>query len=283
MNTQDWHWLGRCWQPMSMLASVLLLWALTQRAREWLRRRQRAAQVAVADPPASELRFEGAAGWWFGALGAVVLLWAAHYQYAYAVQMAPAHTYAPGVQQTLQELDRRTEQDSVVLCLDATILAMIPVYTHCNVYLPYCIMSCTPTYELIDRASITLSTFGVPRGRIHRLLRTQKERNWGDVELFRENDIDWGNWLFHQLLPYSGAPPEAEREIAARTAFYGPQAALENLKRYRVDFVLWGPAERRMGDPALERAWTDRLFIDAGEVKVYRVAAPEVQQWKPSQ
>ena len=278
MNTQDWHWLGRCWEPWGALASVLLLGALWQ----WAAERLPPGGVAEPNVGAAALRRERAMRWCFGALSGLTLVYAANSQYRYATQMAPSYTFGPGVQQALTELQLRAPRDSVVLCLDANLLAMVPVYTHCNVYLPYCIMSSIPTRELIDRAAITLATFGVPRSRLHSMLLTQKERNWEDVALFRGNSIDWGNWLFHQVLPYSGAPPADEREIAARAEFYGPEAALENARRYRVDFVLWGPTERRMGDPALERAWADRLFIDAGEVKVYRTAAPQVQPWKPA-
>lgn len=277
VNIQDWHWMGRCWQPWSMLTAVLLLAALWQWAADRLQRR-RGGEADPAVIPRRERRMD----WCFGVLGGLVLLYAANSQYRYAAQMAPSYTFAPGVQQALTELQLRAPRDSVVLCLDANMLAMVPVYTHCNVYLPYCIMSSIPTYELIDRAAITLATFGVPRSRIHSMLLTQKERKWEDVALFRGNSIDWGNWLFHQMLPYSGGPPSDEREMAVRAEFYGPQAALENARRYRVDFVLWGPTERRMGDPALEKAWAERLFIDAGDVKVYRTTVPQVRQWKPA-
>lgn len=268
MNTQDWHWLGRCWQPWSAVTVVLMLGAWVA---WWEERRQVGGPSSPADAAAELQRAERRDARIFGALCALLLLYAANVHIRYSLQMAEAHVLPDGQREMNRQLRLRASPESVVLCLNADVLALIPVYSHCNIFLPYCIMSSAPTSEIIDRAAVALAYYGVGEGAMTRLLQYPRGRPWEDIVMHRDNREDLANWLFHLTLPQGGTPPEAEKEIRARAKFYGPNVLEEARKRYRIDYVWWGPLERTFGDPNQERKLARYLFAEAGPVRVYRL------------
>ena len=270
MNTQEWHWLGRCWQPWSALTAVMMLWAWIAAIQE---RRSARAQAQTPELLHGARRADVGLSIVFGALAVLALAYTANDHCRFSQDMASSYTISSELHQALTELNLRTEKDSVVMCLDANMLALIPVYTHCNVYLPYCIVSPIPTDELIDRAAVTFGAYGLDEAAMSKLLQGTKGKSDKDIALNRDYESNLANWLFHQTLPTGGTPPEAEKTIKTRALFYGAGALEETRSRYRVDFIWWGPFERRVADKRLEPRDTSRLFIEAGGLRVYRAEA----------
>lgn len=272
MNTQEWHWLGRCWQPWSAVAAVLWVWALMTWWRE--RRAARAAEEEGAAPlRAPRLSAAATDRIVFGGLCVLLLLYATNRHVNYAYRMADAHAMSPELHRTLEELELRADTDSVVVALNTNLPALIVVHTHCNVFLPYCLLTPMPAEELVDRAAVTLAAYGVDDETAGKLLRGAAHLAEEDRRLFRGFSRNLANWLFHMTLADGGTPPEAERAIRGRAQFYGPNALQETAGRYRADFILWGPLERELGREELEEALAPRLFIEAGDYRVYRVGA----------
>lgn len=271
MNTQEWHWLGRCWQPWSALTAALLIWALLTWWRE--RRAARAADAEAAPLRAPGLSAAATDRIIFGGLCVLLLLYAANRHVRFSEQMAPAYTMPPDLHRALTELDLRADADSVVVALNTNVLALIRVYTHCSVFLPYCQLTPASAEELVDRAAVTLAAYGVDDPTAGELLRGAAHLTDEDRRLFRGFSRNLAWWLFLVTRPDGGTPPEAERAIRAKAQFYGPATLRETADKYRADFILWGPLERELGNEDLEKALAPRLFIEAGDYRVYRVGA----------
>lgn len=257
LGVQDSHWLFRAFEPVAALCLIHLAWHAAEGVRTWRFRRQGRA----TDPPPRRLKPD-----LFFALAAVVVLgYVAFWQTGYTAHMGSSFLVPSATCDALRELERSAPAGSVVVAMNEEALALIPVYTHCNVYLPYCIMSPASTDELITRAGITLAAYGTSPAAVHRLLERPRKS-------YHDRYESWlGQWIFHRLLPHGGAPPalRAQTEAAAATRtltdLVGPEA------RFRADFIWWGPEERSNGNPAWENRWRKDLFVDTGGVRIYRL------------
>lgn len=262
MNTQEWHWLGRCWQPWSAVATVLLLgaWIPPVTRRLW----------HSEDPLVMARRGYQVTCVAFGLLSLLTLAYTAQDHRLYAARMASAHTLPTGTQKALHELSLRAPVDSVLMALDPDALALAPVYTGCNVFLPYCIVTPATAAELLDRTAITFAAYGLSERSMSRLLSGPSEKT-GDSAA----DCGLPNWLFHQTLAEGGIPGEAESIVLATSRGLRKASPAKLSDKYRVDLLWWGPYERALADPGQERKLARYLFIDAGDVKVYRLRTPK--------
>jgi hypothetical protein len=261
--------LRLCWQPWSALALVLLLWALwSDLAR---RRAERSGDSGSLAAMTGGLRRHRAVAWAFGALCALILAYGTNAQARFAWEMAPAYCLPADQRQALEELRLRAPADSVVLCLGADVLALLPVYTGCNDYLPNGATSPAPTAELKDRAAVALAAFGVPPSRAQLMLQFPALHLLPSAGRELPRAYDLGHWLFASSEMAQTSPPTAQGDLAARASAHGPEGYRRLAKRYRVDFIWWGPHERAVGDPALEARLSRDLFLEAGQIRVYRV------------
>ena len=93
-----------------------------------------------------------------------------------------------------------------------------------------------------------------------------------DVRLNRERGLDYVDWLFLLMEADRSAPDGAVEALQGKTAFYGPLRPEDDPGPYRADFILWGPRERELGREDLEEALAPRLFIEAGDYRIYRIS-----------
>ncbi len=260
---QPSQWLSDCWAPWSGIAIGLMLWGWVVWGRQKWVERHPEAEISRS----TLLRREAAMAIGFGMLAALILIGAGMSQVQFATRMAGSYTMPREQLRALRELDLRAPSGSVVMCLDRSLAALIPVYTHCSVYLPFCASSPMQSHEAIDRAGILFATYGVGDAEISRFMSRPRDPATGAL---RSIAGDFGYWAHHRTQPNGTAPADVVREVQAKAKFYGPEALVETELKYQADFVAWGPPARQTGRPELEARFEDRLFIDAGGLKVYR-------------
>lgn len=269
-GVQDWHWLGRCWQPWSALMLTLLLGVGITLATA-------CRPLPPVDPGAlaamlRRLRQQRIIAGVFASVCAVIVVYAVQTQLRYAITMAPHHALPADHRAALEQLRLRAPTDSVVLALDPSVLALVPALTGCNDYLPHGILSPAPAEELAERCALAMAAYGVPVSRLAPALSSDPGGSYREG-VFGALRHDLANWLFHRTLASGGVPPARLRELRARRGSHGPDSYRHLRARYRVDLVWWGPFERSTGDAALEARLAPYLFIEAGDVRIYRLPA----------
>ena len=250
-------WITRCFQPWAKLTLVLVVGAWVT----WLLLRR-----AIGPDVASAQRTIQVA---FIALSLLFLVLGTAQQVRFSTQTAAKATVHPGDVRALRELAIRAESGDVVMCLDPGFAALIPVYTSCDLFLPYSLVSPLPTTELVDRAALMAAAYGVPEGRQRELLSASPPQQAGLAQ-----------WLFGR--EYADTPPqEAVDALVAKAAAYGPGALPAIAKDTRIDLVIWGGFEREVGDPGLEKQFADRLFIEGVTFRVYRARRLPEEKLEP--
>lgn len=250
-------WITRCFQPWARLSLMLLLGAWMT----WLL----LGRASGPDAVRVQRRTRGA----FIALSLLVVAMGAAQQARFSVQTAEKATVHPGDLQAIQQLAIRAESGDVVMCLDPDLAALIPVYTSCDLFLPYSLVSPLPTTELVDRAALTASAYGVPEERLRDLLSGSPPRQ-----------PRLRGWLFGRT--YADGPPQETLDaLVAKSAAYGPSALPAVEKDTRIDLVIWSEFERGNGDPNLENQFADRLFIEGVTFRVYRARRLPEEKLKP--
>lgn len=251
-------WLGHFFQPWCRLTLVLMLWAVAQ----WVSRRL-ADRAGGATPSLDSVRRgQRATAIGFGALTAIVLVFGAATQARFS-QAYLAFSLPPAYQHALAELALRAPADSVVVTLDADAMPLIRAETPARVFLPCGVLSPAGTEEQEDRAALAFAAYGMGEVDLSALLHPAHAVvpvGWASPPYVLTQ------WLFGRSWPH-----EAEERIGAKARFYGPRALLETPRRYRADFLWWGPVERLYGNPEVERSLAGSLFLEAGEVRIYRL------------
>ncbi len=257
LNAQEWHWFGRCWYPWMALTLPVALWARVQepcahgvcrRVRPWVRARLLTPVMAAT------------------ALGCLAYGFNDHVRYGLA--MAPWHTFSPGEAAAYAWLRNNAPRDAVVAAADCNVLALVPVYTQCNVYLPYCLISPASDEELMERFWTLVRLFDLQEAAVQRFLAAERHSPEGFWYPHRWWMI---NWLFHTRFGELALPPEARAglEAARRRVSQMPLPAL--LRRYRLDY-LWVDSEmRRYCRVSPDRQPYLRRMHDDSGVALYRV------------
>jgi len=136
LRLQDWHWVLRYWGPWLLLMLPILIEALVSRRGSLPR-------------------------WAWAALAVLVVAYGANKQYRWAEHAAPSHLLAGDRPEGLRWLNQNARADAVVMGLDFDVLGFIPVYTRCNIYMPFSILTPAPTEELLQRFAHTCATLGL--------------------------------------------------------------------------------------------------------------------------
>ena len=258
LNVQEWHWFGRAWYPWMSVALVLGVWArvesdyrsrLGRRLAGWGRRALVPAMIV---------------------LSVFCLAYGFNSHIRYGLSMHQQHTVPSGALGALRWLQENAATDSVVMAADMNVLALVPVYTQCNSYLPYCLLSPASDDELVERFAITAAISGLSDDYISRLLAPD-----GPVAGFFQDHRWWGvNWLYHTRFGEIVLPPHVLNQVKRARTQTQATALLQLLSKYRLDYV-WADevviadSSRNFGEaPFL------RTVFSADGTRLYAVTQP---------
>ena len=136
LRLQDWHWIWRYWMPWMALCTPVLLEALL--SRRW--------RVPT---------------WAWAALALLAVVYAANRQCRWAIEAAPAHLLEGDRAGGLTWLADNAPRDAVVVGLDFDFIGLVPVYTGCNLYLPFAVVTPSPDREILQRYAHSCATLGL--------------------------------------------------------------------------------------------------------------------------
>lgn len=237
------RWTSFCALPWGALMVALLVWA------GWSEIARRRAGEGGPAPEAVRAR-ERRQDTVFGLLALLAALYGGGVQFRFAGDNPMLHSLPPGQYEALTQLALRPEEN-VVLCVEPRLRTLLAATTSCDLYLPRAASSPMSEDEIIDRLAVAAQVYGWTR-------------EYLSAQLARSPDPAFlGAWLFP-----AGPPPGLVERVMGRAEFYGEDALQE--ARHRVDLVVWGPDHRTSEQAKAEKAFADRLFIEAGDIRVYR-------------
>ena len=262
LNTQEWHWFGRCWAPWMGLALPVAFWArATEPCRHELCQRLR---------PFLRARLLGPV------LGAVVVFcfaYGVNDHVRYGLSMAPSHTLTPDEQAAYAWLRGSAPRDAVVAAADCNVLALVPVHTQCNVYLPYCLISPASDEELMARFWTTVRLLDLDDRAVDRFLAPEQHTPEGFWYPHRWWMV---NWLFHTRYGGLALPPAVRTHLDAVRASVARQPLAALLAQQRLDY-LWVDNEL---EPYCRTNPADqphlREVFSSGTIRIYELVKPTV-------
>ncbi len=190
----------------------------------------------------------------------------------YAAGMYQGYSILPATYSALHWLDGNTDIDSVVVSPAVTTNALVSIFTHNRVMLPYSITFVGSLEELIDRWMAVYRLYDVSADVfINSLL---KEKGFSYNSYFSDNRID------SYLAPDSAFEKELGRQLINDINNNGeiykkyPKRLEYLLKQYKMDYFYIGPDERKIigaDFDAFDRyEWLDKVYDREG-VKIYKI------------
>lgn len=191
-------------------------------------------------------------------------------------------------------LVKNTPKDSVVFSPSIETNALIPVYTHNNVFLPNGGVTLAATSEIIERVYVTYKLFGIKPEYLEEILgysqekEAEKEKNCRIDQCLKNRSLDFlekeGAWFFFHMQSTTwkvgfsgwsfrlGLSEAKKQEIVAgfREFLKTKQYLPEDL---RLDYVFFGPNEKHLSGADLNLDGHDFLglvYQNQG-VKIYQV------------
>ncbi len=145
VRLQDYHWMVRYWQPWAALAVIY-----------------------AADGP---LRIRGR--WWAWLCALLCILVAVHAvnrQADWAGWEASLHIVDADRDAGMQWLAENAPAESVVGTLDFEMAGLLPIYTDCNLYLPFSVLTPATTDEMLTRFGLLSGFLGMRKGDIEEMV-----------------------------------------------------------------------------------------------------------------
>ncbi len=223
LNVQEWHWFGRCWYPWLSIALPLGIWARVNTqydSQRWRRWAQWGRQYALRPVMIG--------------LGTLCLAYGFNDHISYGLNMYQRHTLPSGTQAALNWLGHNAATDSVVMAADMNVLALVPVYTQCNSYLPYCLVTPAADEELVERFWITAAICGLSDEYVDHLLAPDEP-----VDGFFQPHRWWAvNWLYHMKFGTAALPAEVRADVKAKGIQITKMPVAKLMNKYKLDY-LW--------------------------------------------
>jgi hypothetical protein len=257
-SVQEWHWFGRCWYPWMALVLPVAFWArVAEPCRQSVCRRVRPWVRAHLLGPV---------------IGAVVVFCFAYGlndHVRYGLSMAPYYTLTTDEQAAYAWLRANAPRDAVVAAADCNVLALVPVYTQCNSYLPYCLITPAPDEELMERFWIIVRLLRLNESAVRLFLTPERHTPEGFWWPHRWWMV---NWLFHTRYGELTVPPAVQRQMEKVRAIVDDRPLDGLLTRYRLDYV-W--VDNVIGNNFCDPRPYDLPYLrpafQSGEVTLYAV------------
>jgi hypothetical protein len=254
-HVQDWHWIGRCWYIWMCLCLVLAVWAIGETEYQIPLLRRVGGYVRRATVPFAMV------------LSALVLAYGFNDHIHFGLDMADRYTITRGEAAAFHWLDRYADPGAVVMSASCDTMGMVPVYTHCNVYKPYCLLTPADDQELAMRFCITNALLKVKPAAVDRMLQPVE---WTQG---RTEGAEWWNieWMFHNEAG-SRVLPERMKPVFATLRKQMPTwDPAEIVTFFQVDYLWFGPMERQVATLNPDGVpWLEKVFSQ-DDVTLYAV------------
>jgi hypothetical protein len=261
LAVQDWHWLARCWLPwMSLALPVALYLRLTEPCRRslWARWRPWLARHALTP--------------FMVAISVLTLAYGFNDHVRFSQTMADWYSFTPAQQQAYAWLRQNTAPDSVVAAADCNVLALVPVYSHCNVYLPFCLVTPAPDQELMWRFWTTARLLDLGPEAIERFLAPEE---WTPEGFWYPHRWWMVNWLFHTQFLRLTLPPAVRAQVDQVGAQVAQTPVSDLLPRYRLDYLWVDDTIRSYCRTSPDQQPYLRRVFTSGDISLYRVLQPQ--------
>ena len=252
---QDWHWVGRCWYIWMCLCFPLGLWAIseTHYSHPLLARfagglRHSLTGIAIA-------------------LSVLVLAYGFNDHIHFGLDMADRYALTRGQDAAFRWLNAHADGDDVILSASCETLALVSIYTHCNIYRPYALATPADDEEQAKRFFIANALLKVKPEAIDRMLQPDV---WPSG---RTDGMEWWDieWMYHTEAGERGLPPKMIPTFTVLRQQMPTWDPLEIVDFYRVDYVWFGPFERQVSALNPDNTpWLTRV-LNCGDVALYAV------------
>lgn len=263
VNLQPDHWTTRSIFFGLNLAWLLLLWWLF----EFLDKKRKVFRIALV---------------------IVLILFSisfftrdAHYQILWNKQHVSRKTISTNLIESFNWLEKNTPKDSVVMSLSLVTNYFIPLYTHNRIFIPRAVNTLAPEQEMMDRLYITYRFFNIPTDYLEKLFDNEINQKAFQTPLtydgyekkgllyffsarFLDSSLD--GYFRKQKLEI---PEEVYQRIINNYQNYPPKMSYL-LKRYRLDYIYYGPQERKIIEKDLdELKYLEKVYEKEG-VSIYK-------------
>lgn len=207
-----------------------------------------------------------------GVIFSIVLAGRAIQTNIYAADMYQGYSIPPATGSALHWLDGNTDIDSVVVSPAVTTNALVSIFTHNRVMLPYSITFVGSLGELIDRWMVVYKLYNVPADVFKNTLLQEKDFVYNNY--FRDNRID--SYLTQNLAFEKEPERQSINDINNSREIYKkyPERLEYLLKQYKMDYFYIGPDERKIigaDFDAFDRyEWLDKVYDQEG-VQIYKI------------
>ena len=210
------------------------------------------------------------------------------YNYAEAKKNYGLFTYPPTTIEMIEWLKKNTPADSVVMTPSLVNNYIIPLYTNDRIFIPKGLSSMAPEEEILERLFFTYKIYNVnndylgsiinPKADLNFALKDDKfnfdgsEKN-GVLYLFSDKYVKNGltTYTVPTGLGFRSIPEEKYETILNNYNDFVFDRA--NLKKYRVDFLLYGPQEKKITQVNLAAYPFLKKIYNRNGLEVYQVVA----------
>ena len=153
-------------------------------------------------------------------------------------------------------LNHNTAKESVVLTTSLIDNTYLPIYTHNNVFIPFSILSLTPTDEAEERFLLTYKAMKISEIRIRQMFNLTKDNQQLRLKKRFNFDDCGGHYLYYRQFVESdfyncSVPREYLNQLLVQyQEIDGDLEAFRN--KYRMDYWLWGPNEKQWASVNLD-------------------------------
>ncbi len=221
----------------------------------------------------------------------------------YSITMHNQFCFPDALRDAFHWLNDHTSKDAVVASSSIHSINLIPAYTHCNNYAPNALMTVASSDEIVDRMCIAYRIFQVPEHYLEKVLTADDMllnliRSAPDTRSIDPYDIEvayWSGNYFHAKFafgpwnkdqPYQ-FPKEIKDQISRYFTLYVPLDIRQHirsvyttyqavdisylLKKYRVDYLLYGPFEKAISTMDVSHYDFVTCVYDADNIQIYKV------------
>ncbi len=176
-------------------------------------------------------------------------------------------TISPKLAESLEWLNKNSDKDSVIITLSPVTVMYLLTYTHNNVFVPNSVYTLAPREETRERFIFAAKILSLPQKTIRRMLSSESTDYEHPVNFF----LGWHEVQFKEDLNiFLDYPARLKIRDKVLTKFSQYELNVEKIrKKYRADYIFYGPDERRMQRSTFSYLPVKRVFYN-GEIEIYK-------------
>ncbi len=188
-----------------------------------------------------------------------------------AENTAGAYVKNPDLEQAYDWINHNLQPEAVIMTPSLESNYWLIMKTRAYVFNPHGLHSLAPTTELIERLLLTFSLFGIDNDYLEQFLSFQSTP--GTLPHTHESlDLSGYDYIFDSLSGLQSS--EAKTDIAkAKATFQAAKLTWEETKKkYRLDYIFFGPSERRISHQNFAADKNLVKVFDNQVVQIFRVS-----------